>query len=155
MPDIKIQDIANYLDSIGLQYMATIGTDGKPKVRPVQYMVIEDGKMWFCTNSKKLMYQELMENPFLELCGSKLEEDEIMTPWIRLSAEAVFEENKKVKELIILKSSIVKQLYKNDIDNPIFKVFYLKNITGTFNNLGHVKGLEDKENFAKPISFSL
>lgn len=155
MPDIKIQDIANYLDSIGLQYMATIGTDGKPKVRPVQYMVIEDGKMWFCTNSKKLMYQELMENPFLELCGSKLEEDEIMTPWIRLSAEAVFEENKKVKELIILKSSIVKRLYKNDIDNPIFKVFYLKNITGTFNNLGHVKGLEDKENFAKPISFSL
>lgn len=155
MSDIKIQDIANYLDSIGLQYMATIGTDGKPKVRPVQYMVIEDGKMWFCTNSKKLMYQELMENPFLELCGSKLEEDEIMTPWIRLSAEAVFEENKKVKELIILKSSIVKQLYKNDIDNPIFKVFYLKNITGTFNNLGHVKGLEDKENFAKPISFSL
>lgn len=155
MPDIKIQDIANYLDSIGLQYMATIGTNGKPKVRPVQYMVIEDGKMWFCTNSKKLMYQELMENPFLELCGSKLEEDEIMTPWIRLSAEAVFEENKKVKELIILKSSIVKQLYKNDIDNPIFKVFYLKNITGTFNNLGHVKGLEDKENFAKPISFSL
>lgn len=153
--DITIQDVAAYLDRVGLQYMATIGTDGKPKVRPVQYMVIEDGRMWFCTNSKKLMYQELMTNPSLEICGSKLEEDEIMTPWIRFSAEAVFENNRKVKEMIMKKSDIVHQLYKDDIDNPIFQVFYLKEVKGSFNNLGHVKGLEDKENFARPVFFEL
>ncbi len=155
MQQVTIQHIAEYLDNIGLQFMATIGTDGKPKVRPVQYMVIEDGKMWFCTNSKKLMYQELTQNPNLEICGSKLEDDEIMTPWIRFEAEAVFEENRKVKEMIIEKSSIVRQLYKDDIGNPIFKVFYLRNIKGSFNNLGHVKGLEDKENFARPVWFEV
>lgn len=155
MGTITINDVAAYLDMVGLQYMATIGLDSKPKVRPVQYMVIEDGKLWFCTNSKKLMYQELQANPCLEICGSKLEEDEIMTPWIRFSAEAVFEENKKVKQMIIEKSSIVNTLYKDDADNPIFKVFYLKNVKGSFNNLGHVKGLEDKENFAKPVFFEL
>lgn len=155
MGTITINDVAAYLDMVGLQYMATIGLDSKPKVRPVQYMVIEDGKLWFCTNSKKLMYQELQANPFLEICGSKLEEDEIMTPWIRFSAEAVFEENKKVKQMIIEKSSIVNTLYKDDVDNPIFKVFYLKNVKGSLNNLGHVKGLEDKENFAKPVFFEL
>ncbi|MGP1544552.1 MAG: hypothetical protein ACTTIO_06365 [Candidatus Fimenecus sp.] len=37
---LSINDIAAYLDEIGLQYMATIGLDGKPKVRPVQYMIL-------------------------------------------------------------------------------------------------------------------
>ena len=36
---LTISDIALYLDNVGLQYLATIGLDGKPKVRPVQYIV--------------------------------------------------------------------------------------------------------------------
>lgn len=65
--EITINDVAAYLDHVGLQFMATIGTDGKPKVRPMQYMVLEDGKLWFCTNSKKDVYAELQANPSLEL----------------------------------------------------------------------------------------
>ena len=42
---LSINDIAAYLDEIGLQYMATIGLDGKPKVRPVQYMILRDDKL--------------------------------------------------------------------------------------------------------------
>ena len=161
---ITIHDIAESLDNVGLQYMATIGLDGKPKVRPVQYMVVRDGKLWFCTNTQKAMYAEMQASPFVELCGSRLEEDEIATNWIRFSAEVVFpDENdeetralvKEVKTAIMEKSAIVHELYKNDPDNPIFKVFYLKNIQGSFCNLGHVKGLEDKADFAKPVDFSL
>lgn len=37
--------------------------------------------------------------------------------------------------------------------NPIFKVFYLTHIDGWMTNLGHVKGLEDKEGFARPLHF--
>lgn len=133
--------------------MATIGLDGKPKVRPVQFMVLEDNKLWFCTNSKKAMYAELMQNPSLELCGSKLESDEICTPWIRLSAEAVFEDNGRVKELIMEKSAIVHELYKNNPDHSLFKVFCLKNIDGEMANLGHVTGLEERADFARPIHF--
>lgn len=33
--EITLRDIARYLDSIGIQFMATIGLDGKPKVRPM------------------------------------------------------------------------------------------------------------------------
>lgn len=53
---LTINDIASYLDKVGLQYLATIGLDGKPKVRPVQYMVMSDNKLWFCTNCEKAMY---------------------------------------------------------------------------------------------------
>ena len=151
--EITLRDVANYLDNIGIQFLATIGLDGKPKVRPMQYMVLEDEKLWFCTNSQKEVYAELQANPCVELCGCKLEKDELLTPWIRFSAEVVFEERQDIWDAIIDKSAIVNALYKNMRDNPVFKVFYLKDIDGWMTNLGHVKGLEKRDEFAKPIHF--
>ena len=152
--EISLQDVANYLDNIGIQFLATIGLDGKPKVRPMQYMILDDGKLWFCTNSEKDVYKELQANPALELCGCKLEENEIQTPWIRFSAEAVFEERQDIRDAIIEKSSIVNALYSKMRENPIFKVFYLKKIDGWMTNLGNVKGLGKRAEFAKPIHFA-
>ena len=123
------------------------------KVRPMQYMILDDGKLWFCTNSEKDVYKELQANPSLELCGCKLEENEIQTPWIRFSAEAVFKERQDIRDAIIEKSSIVNALYSKMRENPIFKVFYLKNIDGWMTNLGNVKGLEKRTEFAEPIHF--
>ena len=151
--EITLRDLANYLDNIGIQFLATIGLDGKPKVRSMQYMVLEDGKLWFYTNSKKEVFAELQANPCIELCGCKLEKNEMQTPWIRFSAEVMFEERLDIRDAIIEKSAIVNALYKNMRDNPIFKVFYLKNIDGWMTNLGHVKGLENKDEFARPIHF--
>ena len=155
---LSINDIAAYLDEIGLQYMATIGLDGKPKVRPVQYMILRDDKLWFCTNSEKAMYAELQKSPFMDLCGSRLQKDEITTAWIRFSAEVVFpvesEEIRVIKKAIMQKSKIVRELYNNNQEHPLFKVFYLKNICGSVNNLGHVKGLEERNDFSRPIEVS-
>ena len=161
---ITVEDVAAYLDGIGLEYMATVGLDGKPKVRPVQYMVVRDGKLWFCTNSQKALYAELQKSPFVDMCASRLETNEIATKWIRMSAEVVFpaentsEEKKAVREIkaaIMEKSAIVHELYENNPDHPLFKVFYLKNVRGSMNNLGHVKGLEERADFAKPVEFDL
>lgn len=151
--EITLQDVASYLDNIGIQFLATIGLDGKPKVRPMQYMILEDNKLWFCTNSEKDVYKELQKNPSLELCGCKLQDDELQTPWIRFSAEAIFEERQDIRDAIIEKSSIVNALYSKMRTNPIFKVFYLKNINGWMTNLGNVKGLEKRADFAKPVHF--
>ena len=161
---ITITDIATKLDEVGLQYLATVGLDGKPKVRPVQYMVVRDEKLWFCTNREKAMYAEMQKLPFVDLCGSRLQDNEITTTWIRLSAEVVFpQENtdeekasvREVKKAIMQKSSIVHELYQNNPDHPLLAVFYLKDIRGSMNNLGHVKGLEERADFAKPIDFEL
>lgn len=157
---IIIEDIAARLDALGLQYMATVGLDGKPKVRPVQYMVLRDGKLWFCTNSEKAMYAEMQQFPFVDICASRLQSDEITTAWIRFSAEVVFAddaatETRAIKAAIMQKSAIVHELYANNPDHPLFKVFYLKNIRGSFNNLGHVTGLAARSDFAKPVEFAL
>ena len=94
----------------------------------------------------------------------RLQEDEITTAWIRFSAEVIFPEDdsnadkekiREIKKAIMQKSDIVRELYKNTIENPIFKIFYLKNICGSLANLGHVKGLEEKKDFALPVEFDL
>lgn len=156
--ELNINDIAEYLDNIGLQYMATIGLDGKPKVRPVQFMILQDGKLWFCTNSEKAMFAELQKSPFIDLCASRLQEDEITTAWIRFSAEVVFpeesEQTHEIKKGIMKKSSIVRELYNDNAEHPLFKVFFLKNIRGNLNNLGHVKGLDERKEFSPVIEFN-
>ena len=150
---MTLREVTDYLDRLGVQFMATIGLDGKPKVRPMQYMILEDDRLWFCTNSKKEVYAELQANPWLELCGCKLEKEELQTPWIRFSAQAVFEERQDIRDAIIDKSAIVNALYKDMRQNPIFKVFYLKDIDGWMTNLGSIKGLEQRAGFAAPIHF--
>ncbi len=154
---IILNDIADYLDNIGLQYIATIGLDGKPKVRPVQFMILQDGKLWFCTNSEKAMFAELQKSPFIDLCASRLQEYEITTAWIRFSAKVVFpeesEQTHEIKKGIMKKSPIVHELYNNNPEHPLFKVFYLKNIRGSLNNLGHVKGLDERDNFTPVVEF--
>ena len=149
----SVESVAACLENLGLQYMATIGLDGKPKVRPVQFMTLKDGKLWFRTNSEKAMYAELKKSPYIELCASRLESDEIDSVWIRFSAEVVFDENQEVKKEIMQKSAIVHELYENNPNHPLFKVFYLKNIKGSMNNLGHVKRLRARNVFAKPDEF--
>lgn len=38
---MKITEIAEYLDKVGLQYLATIGLDGKPKVLQRTFQVMQ------------------------------------------------------------------------------------------------------------------
>lgn len=42
MQEVSLSDVADHQDTIGVQFVATIGLDGCPKVRPMQYMVLED-----------------------------------------------------------------------------------------------------------------
>ena len=83
----------------------------------------KDGKLWFCTNNQKDVYQDMQANPYVEISVSSP-----AYAWIRLSGKAVFENNMPVKELCI-QNPIVKGQYQT-ADNPIFEVFYLDDAHG-------------------------
>ena len=101
-----------------VQYLATIGRDGKAKCRPFMFAGEMDGKLWFCTNSTKDVYKDMQEHPYVELSVSSPS-----YAWIRLSGKAVFENNMAAKEMCMA-NPIVKGQY-GDASNPIFEVFYL------------------------------
>ena len=112
-----------FLNENPVQYLATVGRDGKAKCRPFMFAGEVDGKLWFCTNNTKVVYKDMQENPEIEISVSSPS-----YAWIRLHGTAVFENNMTVKE-VCMQNPIVKGQYQT-ADNPIFEVFYLDNAHG-------------------------
>ena len=115
--------VVEFLKANPVQYLATVGRDGKAKCRPFMFSGEFDGKLWFCTNNTKDVYKDMQANPEIEISVSSPE-----YAWIRLYGTAVFEDNKAVKEMC-MENGIVKGQYQT-ADNPIFEVFYLDNAHG-------------------------
>lgn len=125
-----MKEIVEYLLKSGMQYLATIGLDGKPKVRPFQFMFEEKGTLWFCTSNQKEVYRELQKMPFIELCASA---DKMS--WLRLNGKVVFSDSIPAKEKVFALSPLVKGIYR-ETDNPNFEVFYLDPVTASITELG-------------------
>ena len=69
-----------------VQYLATVGRDGKAKCRPFMFALEQDGKLWFCTNNQKDVYKDMQNNPEIEISVSSPS-----YAWLRLHGKAVFE----------------------------------------------------------------
>ena len=123
MEESKMSKVEEFLSENPVQYLATVGRDGRAKCRPFMFAGELDGKLWFCTNNTKDVYKDMQENPEIEISVSSPS-----YAWIRLHGTAVFEKNMAAKEMCI-QNPIVKGQYQT-ADNPIFEVFYLDNAHG-------------------------
>ena len=113
-----MNDVIQFLRENPVQYLATVGRDGKAKCRPFMFSLEKDGKLWFCTNNQKDVYHDMQENPYVEISVSSPD-----FAWIRISGKAVFQNDMDVKEEC-MNNEIVKSQYQS-AENPIFEVFYL------------------------------
>ena len=119
-----VNKVVEFLKANPVQYLATVGRDGKAKCRPFMFAGELDGKLWFATDNTKSVYKDMQENPEIEISVSSPK-----YAWIRLHGKAVFENNMSAKEMCF-QNPIVKSLY-GEPANPIFEVFYLDNAHGT------------------------
>lgn len=118
-----MEKAVDFLKANPVQYLATVGRDGKAKCRPFMFAAEKDGKLWFCTNNTKDVYKDMQNNPYIEVTVSSPSYE-----WLRLHGKAVFENNMEMKE-ICLQNPIVKGQYQ-EASNPIFEVFYLEDAHG-------------------------
>ncbi len=123
-----MQPIIDFLQANPVQFLATVGLDGKPKVRPFQFMLEDGGKLWFCTGNKKDVYAELQKQPWLELSASSPE-----NVWLRLAARVVFADDLSIKRRIVTQNEFVRSIYKTG-DNSDFAVFYLTQGSATLSD---------------------
>jgi uncharacterized pyridoxamine 5'-phosphate oxidase family protein len=125
-----MNEIVDFLKKSHVQYLASIGLDGKPKVRPFQFMFEEESKLWFCTSNQKEIYRELKKLPFIELCASGKN-----MSWLRIEAKVIFDDNLDIKQKVFECSPLVKGIYKNP-NNPEFEVFYLSEGKASISEIG-------------------
>ena len=52
-----VNAVTDFLIKSQVQYLATIGLDDKPKVRPFQFMLEEGGRLYFCTSNQKPVFK--------------------------------------------------------------------------------------------------
>lgn len=121
-----MNEVAKFLIENPVQYMATADRENNPKVRPFQFALEDEGKLYFCTSNKKDVYKDLQNNPKVELCTCSKD-----FVWVRLSGRVVFSGNMKIKETILEQMPLVKSLYKSP-DNPAFEIFYLEKAKAVF-----------------------
>lgn len=62
-----MKEVVEFLKANPVQYLATVGRDGKAKCRPFMFALEKDGKLWFCTNNQKDVYKDMQENPYVEV----------------------------------------------------------------------------------------
>jgi len=117
--------VTDFLIKSQVQYLATIGLDEKPKVRPFQFMREEGGRLYFCTSNQKPVFKELQKHPHVEFCASGAN-----FSWLRLSGKVVVSKDLGLKAKILEASPLVKSIYKTP-DNPIFEIFYLDGAVAT------------------------
>lgn len=117
--------VADFLIKSQVQYLATIGLDDKPKVRPFQFMLEEGARLYFCTSNQKTVFKEIQKHPYVELCASGEN-----FSWLRLSGKVVFSKDLKLKAKIQEAIPLVKSIYKTP-DNPAFEIFYLDEAVAT------------------------
>lgn len=113
-----MKEIVNFLKESGIGFLATVN-NGKPYVRPFQFMLEEGSKLYFCTNNTKEVFKQLKANPSIEF-SSVINN----FSWIRLRGEAVFSDDLAIKAKILDNNEQIKSIYQRP-DNPIFEIFYI------------------------------
>lgn len=114
-----MKEIIKFLNDAKVFYLATVDND-RPKVRPFGFVMEFTKKMYFVTANTKRVYAELKENPFIEICALGADRR-----WIRVSGQAVFEDNLKAKKKAFKLMPDLANIY-NTPENPAFEVFYIE-----------------------------
>jgi uncharacterized pyridoxamine 5'-phosphate oxidase family protein len=120
-----VNAVTDFLIKSQVQYLATIGLDDKPKVRPFQFMLEEGTRLYFCTSNQKPVFKEMQKHPYVEFCAS----GESFS-WLRLNGRVVISKDLGLKARIQDASPIVKSIYKTP-DDPAFEIFYLADAVAT------------------------
>ena len=92
----------------------------KVKTRVFQFLFADGNKVYFCTNSEKPVYKQLMTNPYVSFCTYP----QNFSPVLSVNGKAVFVEDIAIKTKALDENPLIKGIYKT-AENPIFKLFYI------------------------------
>ncbi len=114
-----MKEVYEFLKKCGVYYLATVEGD-QPRVRPFGTIDLFEDKLYIQTGKVKAVAQQMKGNPKVEI--SAMSQD---GRWIRISAEAVLDENIKAQEHMLDEYPNLKAMYKAGDGNT--EVYYLKN----------------------------
>lgn len=116
-----MKEVYEFLKSCGVYYLATVEGD-QPRVRPFGTIDLFEDKLYIQTGRIKAVAQQMKANPKVEISA--------MSPdgrWIRITAEAVLDEDIRAQEHLLDAYPNLKAMYKAGDGNT--EVYSLRNAT--------------------------
>lgn len=121
-----MNEVYEFLKKCGVYYLATVEGD-QPRVRPFGTVDVFEGKLYIQTGLVKPVAKQIAANPRVEL--SAIAPD---GAWIRVSAEAVLDDNIAAQTHMLDAYPSLQNMYKPGDGNTA--VYYLKNATATISS---------------------
>ena len=113
-----MQEVYEFLKAADTYYLATMDGD-QPRVRPFGTIDLFDGKLYIQTGKRKDVASQLKANPKIEISAM------LDGRWIRLSAEAILDENIDAQVHMLDNYPSLKAMYAPGDGNT--EVYYLRN----------------------------
>ncbi len=114
-----MEEVYEFLKNCEVYYLATVEGD-QPRVRPFGTVDLYDDKLYIQTGKVKAVAQQMKANPKVEI--SAMAQD---GRWVRVTAEAVLDDNIKAQEHMLDAYPNLKAMYAAGDGNT--EVYYLKN----------------------------
>ena len=112
-------------------YLATVTADGRPRMRPLGFVALQDDKLYFGVGKHKDVYQEMLANPKVEICVTNPRSE-----WIRIAGNAVMDDNPDVQAKAFAALPMLHDLY-NEKTGRVIGFFHIggmiaemKDVTG-------------------------
>lgn len=109
-----------------LQYGTTLGLDGNPQIRPLEFKFEEDGVLYFDTVKFYTSYKEMLAHPYIQLCICN---QETMT-YIRLGGKVNFTDDPDIIDRCFENSPVLTSQFGNNRDVVI--AYYLTEVWAEF-----------------------
>jgi uncharacterized pyridoxamine 5'-phosphate oxidase family protein len=122
-----MEEVLKFLQEAKTFYLASVEKD-QPRVRPIGFVMLYEGKLSFCTNNKKDMFKQMKANPKIEICAS--------TPdgkWLRICGSVGFNSSRNAKEKALEIMPMLKNMYS--VDDGIFEIFHFENALAVFSDM--------------------
>jgi uncharacterized pyridoxamine 5'-phosphate oxidase family protein len=114
-------EVIAYVQQVQFGYLATVGADNAPRVRPIGiYNVYGDDLYWFTmANTRKVA--EIEANPQVEVVWSKLDEQS----QVRISGKTVVVEDEAMQQQFKADNPIINQILPEQA-LPLFRLYKLQ-----------------------------
>lgn len=116
-----MNEVYEFLKKCGVYYLATVEGE-QPRVRPFGTIDLFEDRLYIQTGKVKAVAQQMKANSKVEI--SAMSQD---GRWIRISADAVLDDNIKAQEHMLDAYPELKAMYQAGDGNT--EVYYLKNAT--------------------------
>ena len=111
-----------------LQYGTTLGLDGNPQIRPIEFKFEQDGVLYFDTVEFYESYAELQAHPYIQLC---ICDPETMT-YVRLGGKVNFTKDPAIVNRCFAESPVLTSQFGDN--REVVVAYYLTEAWAEFNS---------------------